>query len=782
MIVPSGAKGGFVPKNLPGNGSREEIMAEGIACYKTFIRGLLDITDNYDDETIIKPTDVYCFDGDDPYLVVAADKGTATFSDIANEIASSYGFWLDDAFASGGSMGYDHKKMGITAKGAWESVKRHFRELDKDIQTSDFTVVGVGDMAGDVFGNGMLLSEHIQLVGAFNHMHIFIDPTPNASKSFKERQRLFDLPRSSWTDFNEKLISKGGGIFSRVAKSIHLTPEIKKVFDLTQDTIEPNDLIRAMLKAQVDLFWSGGIGTFVKATAESDDDAGDRTNDQIRINADELRCKVVGEGGNLGFTQLARIDYAMQNGLIYTDFIDNSAGVDCSDNEVNIKILLNAVVANGDMTEKQRNELLSGMTEEVGEMVLNDNYQQTQAISLTSFQAVRNVALHGRYITYLVHSGKLDRDLEYIPDEKSLMERKLNGQGLFRPGIAVLLCYSKIIINEQILDSSVPEDPYLASILVDSFPKPLRKKYAYAMAEHKLRREIIATKLSNIIVNEMGFTFVYRLHDETGAPTSAIVRAYVIARTIFNLPKRWQEIQQLDNCISSKMQMEMMMQYVRLLRRSTRWFLRSNRMNLDIATTVKLYGPGIELLKNVIPDILSESQKEHSALTIKDLEDNNVPTALAQEIALARSYFFALDIIESADELDKSIDEVAKVYFGLGEFLDLNWLRTKIIIHPTENNWEALSREALRDDIDWQQRQLTAGIIDTQSEKESLNITLITWASNYQELIERWRYILADLRSSTVLNYTMFFVAIRELLDLTQTTMQQSQQTKAKKK
>lgn len=774
VIVPSGAKGGFVPKNLPINGSREEILAEGIACYKLFIRGLLDITDNYNDEEIIKPKDVYCFDGDDPYLVVAADKGTATFSDIANEIASSYGFWLDDAFASGGSMGYDHKKMGITAKGAWESVKRHFRELDCDIQTTDFTVVGIGDMGGDVFGNGMLLSEHIQLVGAFNHLHIFIDPTPDSASTFKERARLFNLPRSSWEDFNKKLISKGGGIFSRTAKSIELTPEIKKVFDLEQDKIEPNDLIRAMLTAQVDLLWSGGIGTFVKARAESDNDAGDRTNDQIRINADQLRCQVVGEGGNLGFTQLARIDYAMQGGLIYTDFIDNSAGVDCSDNEVNIKILLNSVVANGDMTEKQRNELLSGMTKEVEAIVLNDNYQQTQALSLTSFQALRNVELHGRYISYLEHSGKLDRDLEFIPDEKSLMERKLNGQGLLRPGIAVLLCYSKIIINDQILESDVPEDPYLASILVDSFPKPLREKYAYAMADHKLRREIIATKLSNIIVNEMGFTFVYRLHDETGAPTSAIVRAYMIARTIFELPKRWQEIQAMDNLISAEMQMEMMMQYVRLLRRSTRWFLRSNRLNLDIASTVKLYGPGIKKLKEVIPNILSKSQKKDSKKIIKDLMDKKVPVELANEIALSTSCFSALDIIESANEFGTTIDSVSEVYFMLGEYLDLNWLRHKIIIHPTENHWESLSREALRDDIDWQQRQLTSAIICRKVEAETLDKTVSLWSNQYVDLIERWRYILADLRASTALNYTMFFVAIRELLDLTQTTMQQS--------
>jgi glutamate dehydrogenase len=775
VIVPSGAKGGFVPKNLPENGSREDIMAEGINCYKSFIKGLLDVTDNYQGEAIIKPKDVYCYDGDDPYLVVAADKGTATFSDIANDIATKYQFWLGDAFASGGSMGYDHKKMGITARGAWESVKRHFRELGRNIQESPFTVVGVGDMAGDVFGNGMLLSECIQLVGAFNHLHIFIDPEPDPAKTYLERKRLFELPRSTWKDFDAQLISKGGGIFDRSAKSITLTPEIKKVFDLEVDQIEPNDLIRAMLKSKVDLLWSGGIGTFVKAEKETHNEVGDRTNDGIRVNAHELNCKVVGEGGNLGLTQLARIDFAMHDGYIFTDFIDNSAGVDCSDNEVNIKILLNGIVNNGDMTEKQRNQLLESMTNEVSELVLNDNYQQTQAISLAAAQALRNVELHGRYIDYLERTGKLDRNLEFIPDAKTLMERKLVGQGLLRPGLAVLLCYSKILINEQILSSEVPEDPSLASILIDAFPKPLRQQYAYAMSEHKLRREIIATKLSNIIVNEMGFTFVYRLQDETGAPTSAIVRAYMIARTIFCLPERWKEIQGLDNQVSTTVQAEMMMQYIRLLRRSTRWFLRSNRMRLDIASTIDLYGPGVQRLREALPNIISKKQMRQSEGVINELFEKGVPSRLGEELALCRAYFSALDIIEAAHDLSCPIEDVAEVYFSIGEFLDLNWIRTQVIIHPTENHWEALSREALRDDIDWQQRQLAAGILRMKGEHlDSLADTIKCWSVKYEELIERWKYILADLRSSNALNYTMFFVAIRELLDLTQTTMQQS--------
>ncbi len=772
VIVPSGAKGGFVPKNLPVDGSREDIMAEGIACYKRFISGLLDITDNYKGTDIVKPERVYCYDDDDPYLVVAADKGTATFSDIANEISEEYGFWLGDAFASGGSTGYDHKKMGITAKGAWESVKRLFREQGTNIQTTDFTCVGIGDMAGDVFGNGMLLSEHICLVAAFNHMHIFIDPNPNSKESFKERQRLFNLPRSSWRDYDEKLISKGGGIFDRNAKSIQLTPEIKKRFNLKQNKIEPNDLIKELLSSEVDLLWSGGIGTFVRSSQETDIEVGDRTNDFIRVEATKLKAKVVGEGGNLGFTQLARIEYAMNGGMIYTDFIDNSAGVDCSDNEVNIKILLNTACANGDLTEKQRNQLLSDMTDEVAELVLSDNYQQTQAISLAARQALRNVELHGRYIDYLETSGNLDRELEFIPDEKALLERKLSGKGLLRPGIAVLLCYSKILINEQIIESDVPEDEYLSKILTEAFPKPLQKKFADLMESHKLRREIIATKLSNIIVNEMGFTFIYRLQDETGAPTSAIVRAYLIAREVFSLPRLWREIQKLDNKISSEVQTDMMMQFIRLLRRTTRWFLRSKRKRLNITESVKQYGPGVKKLAATLPKVLYGTELEKYERGIKNLTDVGVPTALAKDMALSRSFFSALDIIDAGTELKQPIDKVAELYFGVGEFLDLNWIRSQIIMHPTDNHWEALSREALRDDLDWQQRHLATGILRRYGELKSLKDHLNDWASRYPELIERWQYTQADLKASKVLNYTMYFVAIRELLDLTQTTVQ----------
>lgn len=772
VIVPSGAKGGFVPKHLPVNGTREEILAEGISCYQLFIRGLLDITDNYKDGLLVKPDNMIFYDEDDPYLVVAADKGTATFSDIANSISLEYGFWLGDAFASGGSVGYDHKKMGITAKGAWESVKRHFYELDFDIQNNDFTVVGIGDMAGDVFGNGMLLSRHIKLIGAFNHLHIFIDPNPDAEESFKERERLFNLPRSNWSDYDKKLISKGGGVFNRNAKSIPVSSEMQKAFDIKQTVIEPNELIKAILKANVDLLWSGGIGTYVKASTESNLSVGDRTNDVTRINAKQLRCKVVGEGGNLGLTQLARVEYTLQGGMVYTDFIDNSGGVNCSDKEVNIKILLNTIVTAGDLTPKQRNELLGEMTEEVAKLVLRDNFLQTRAISLSASQPIRSLELQSRYINELERTGKLDRGLEFLPDDKALMERKLMGQGLGRPSIAVLMCYSKTLLKEQILASDVPEEQYLNQILINSFPKPLQDRFSKQMQDHPLRREIIATRLSNIINNEMGFTYVYRLQDETGAPVSAIVRAYMITRSVLNLESIWKQIEELGTQISAQRQIDMMMLYVRLSRRVTRWFLRSQRRNLDISQTAKLYSEGVTELKKSMPDVFGPHYRSHYDEHYQELINEGIPANLAHELTVTRGLFAATDIIEIAQERNLKIAAVAEVYFGIGAYLDLGWIRSEIIVHPTENHWESLSREALRDDLDWQQRQLTSGILAYNGSEKTLEERLESWGRMHHALVERWQFILADLKSSSVLTYTMFFVAIRELLDLTQTTLQ----------
>lgn len=772
VIVPSGAKGGFVPKRHQPNASREEIMAEGIACYQLFIRGLLDITDNYKDGGIVKPAEVVFYDEDDPYLVVAADKGTATFSDIANAISLEYGFWLGDAFASGGSIGYDHKKMGITAKGAWESVKRHFYEMDVDIQNNDFTVVGIGDMAGDVFGNGMLLSRHIKLLAAFNHLHIFIDPSPDSAKSFEERERLFHLPRSNWSDYDKKLISKGGGVFNRSAKSISVSKEMQQIFGIKASEIEPNELIKTILKAQVDLLWSAGIGTYIKASSESNASVGDRTNDATRVNAKQLKCRVIGEGGNLGMTQLARVEYSLNGGMVYTDFIDNSAGVNCSDKEVNIKILLNSIVAQGDLTVKQRNELLAEMTDEVSNLVLRDNFLQTRAISLTASQALRSLELQGRYINELERTGKLDRALEFLPDDKTLQDRKLMGQGLGRPGIAVLMCYSKTLLKEQILASDVPEESYMNQLLISSFPKPLQVRFSKQMQDHPLRREIIATKLSNIIINEMGFSYVYRLQDETGAPVSAIVRAYMITRTVLDLEAIWKQIEAMGSALTSQQQIDMMLLYVRLSRRVTRWFLRSRRRTLDISQAVQLYSQGVIDLKNAMPAVFGPHHAQrYNELYQQRLEEGASP-GLAHELTVTRGLFAATDIIEIAHKMEMAVADVAKIYFGIGEYLDLAWIRTQVIIHPTENNWESLSREALRDDLDWQQRQLTVGFIGYQGENKDLKARLESWGETQSILIDRWRFILNDLKASSALNYTMFFVAIRELLDLTQTTLQ----------
>lgn len=775
IIVPSGAKGGFVVKQPLVTASREELQAQGIDCYKTFIRGLLDITDNYLNQEITKPQRVVCYDEDDPYLVVAADKGTATFSDIANQISLEYEFWLGDAFASGGSMGYDHKKMGITARGAWESVKQHCYALGIG-EDEDITVVGIGDMSGDVFGNGMLLSKHIKLVAAFNHMHIFIDPNPDPLKSYKERERLFHLPRSMWSDYDKKLISKGGGVFNRSAKSISVSPEMKKLLNIKSTHIEPNELVKAILKAKVDLLWSAGIGTFIKSEAESSLEVGDRGNDAIRINGNQLRCRMVGEGGNLGFTQLARVEYALNSGRIYTDFIDNSAGVSCSDKEVNIKILLNMVVRQGDLTFKQRNTLLTEMTDDIAKIVLRENYLQTKAIDLIENQATRSMDLQSRYINELVKVGILDRELEFLPSEKELMERKLADKGLTSPEIAILLGYSKIHLKEEILKSEVPEDPALKQVLIEALPVQLKDKFAEQLQQHPLKREIIATRLSNLIVNEMGFTFIYRLQDETGAPVSAVVRAYAITRHLFDMDQIWGQIESLGNKITAKQQNELMRIYVRLLRRVSRWFLRSHRTGLDITQTIARYKAGVMELKKALPKMYGREDLAKYEESYNLYLKMGSTKFLAHELAISPGLFNAMDIIEIADEQKIKTNKAAEFYFGIGELLDLVWIRNQIIIFPTENHWEALSREALRDELDWQQRQLTACILCFDHKNSDFYDCYNNWKEKHLALIERWKHVVANLKATGTLNTTAFFVAIRELLDLTQTTIQEVKQ------
>lgn len=765
VIVPNGAKGGFVVKHSFGpNAPREDIMAEGIACYRQFIRGLLDITDNYVDGGVKKPADVICYDADDPYLVVAADKGTATFSDIANEISLEYQFWLGDAFASGGSQGYDHKKIGITARGAWESVQRHFYQIGIDINTTDFTVVGIGDMAGDVFGNGMLLSEHIKLIAAFNHMHIFIDPKPDAAKSFEERQRLFVLPRSTWADYDATLISQGGGVFNRSAKSIKVSPEMKALFGLKQAEIEPNELLKSILKSKVDLLWSGGIGTFVKSRTEVNADVGDRSNDLIRINGKQVRARCVVEGGNLGFTQLARVEYALNGGLIYTDFIDNSAGVSCSDKEVNIKILLNTVINEKQLTQEQRNSLLSEMTDEVAQLVLRENYYQTRSINLSVSQGLRAYELNMRYINELHRSGKLDRHLEFLPDDKQLAERKSQGKGLTSPEAAVLMCYSKILLKEAILASDIPEEPYLVQCLIRAFPKPLQQKYSHAMNVHPLKREIIATGVSNLIINEMGFGFVYRLQNETAALIPHIVRAYIIARDIIDLDTVWKEVEALDTQIKAEEQIKLITVYVRLLRRIARWFLKTKRNHLDIEKSVMQYRPQVQALRQTLPGCLGEEYKIRYQKNYEAFLKLKIPEDLAIELTRTRGLFMAMEIVEIAQEMNVTIAQAAEAFYGIGEYLDLGWLREQIIIHPTENHWESLSREALRDDFDMHQRNVTLSIFKHKPKEIDFATYLQVWIARNQLQLDRWTEMMNALKTMEKLTFTMFFVAVREFM------------------
>ncbi|HSF93606.1 MAG TPA: NAD-glutamate dehydrogenase, partial [Thermohalobaculum sp.] len=592
VIVPVGSKGGFLPKTLPAGGTRDEVQAEAIRCYKTFLNGLLDITDNLDGTTVVPPASVIRRDGDDPYLVVAADKGTATFSDIANGVAADYGFWLGDAFASGGSQGYDHKGMGITAKGGWEAVKRHFRELGHDTQTQPFTVIGCGDMSGDVFGNGMLLSDQIKLVAAFDHRDIFIDPDPNPAKSFAERKRMFALPRSSWQDYDKKLISKGGGVFPRSLKSIPLSPEMQAVSGLKADRATPFELIHALLKAPTDLMWFGGIGTYIKASTESHADAGDRANDAIRVDAPQLRARVVGEGANLGVTQRARVELSARGVKINTDAVDNSAGVDCSDHEVNIKIALGAVVGAGDMTEKQRNTLLAKMTDEVGELVLKTNYNQTLAISLVEARAPGLAEEHARFMRALEGQGLLDRAVELLPPDDEIAERRQAGRGLTRPEISVLVAYAKITLFSELVRSTVPDDPFMERFLTGYMPGPIREKYQGVLKTHRLRREIIATVIANAMVNEAGPSLYNRLCEETGASPADTVRAFIIAREIYGLPAIGAAINALDNKVAAATQTEMHLALSDMIAAQSLRLLQGGN-GRDIGEAVAFYGPGI---------------------------------------------------------------------------------------------------------------------------------------------------------------------------------------------
>jgi glutamate dehydrogenase len=770
VIVPVGSKGGFVLKRAPAATDREAFMKEGVACYKDYLRGLLDITDNLVGGKVVPPPQVRRQDPDDPYLVVAADKGTATFSDYANAMSAEYGFWLGDAFASGGSAGYDHKGMGITARGAWESVKRHFREAGHNTQATDFTCVGVGDMSGDVFGNGMLLSKHIRLVAAFDHRHVFIDPTPDSASSWAERKRLFDLPRSSWADYNTMLISQGGGVWPRSAKAVPVSPEARRALGIEarseSESLPPNELINAILKAPVDLLYNGGIGTYVKAATESHAQVGDRANDLIRVNGAELRCKVVAEGGNLGLTQLGRIEYALKGGKVYTDAIDNSAGVDTSDHEVNIKILLGLVIADGELTEKQRNTLLAQMTDQVAALVLRDNYFQTQSLSIAGRVSPSLLDAQHRFIQFLEKAGRLDRAIEFLPTDETIAERRAGKLGLTAPERAVLLAYSKMWLSDAVLDSSLPEDEWIATALGRYFPQALREAYAGVMPRHPLRREIIATHVVNSMVNRVGSTFVHRLMETTGAHAPDIVRAYLLQREIFGYVPLWQSIEALDNKVPDQIQSEMLIEAGRLTVRATSWFLRSRRLAEPMGGTIERFQPGVEALHAELHRLLDAAGRSQLDIHAVRWTQAGVPREIAVRVAAFDTLFAALDIVEVAEATKRPVPTVAGVYFELSAKLGFAWLRDRIGQIPGDSHWQALAKSSMRDDLAGLARTLAANVLSAGADGEGPGALVARWEGASRDAMERAARLLGELRAAPAPDLAMLSVGLRELRNL----------------
>jgi glutamate dehydrogenase len=770
LIVPVGSKGGFVVKRAPKNPSREAQLREGIDCYRMFLRGLLDLTDNYLGGTVQVPEQVVRYDEDDPYLVVAADKGTASFSDIANEVGAEYGFWLGDAFASGGRHGYDHKAMGITARGTWESVKRHFRTLGRDIQAEPFTVVGVGDMSGDVFGNGMLCSEHTRLLGAFNHLHIFLDPNPDPAASYAERRRLFELPRASWSDYDPQLISPGGGVFSRAAKVVALSAEVRSALGIKDERLTPAELIREMLRAPVDLLYNGGIGTYVKAREETHAAAGDKANDPVRVDGADLRCRVVEEGGNLGFTQRGRIEFALhggaegEGGRINSDAIDNVAGVNCSDHEVNIKILLGDLLGAGELDMTARNALLAEMTDAVAEEVLYASYTQTQALSVAERQARSMAGVHARLTRQLEQAGRLRREREYLPGEKAIAARRPERRGLVAPELAILMAHVKIALFESLLASDVPEDPYLRHDLERYFPAPLPDRYAEQMAGHRLRREIIATVIANQLVDRGGTTFVFRLGEETGAAPPQLARSFAVAREVFDMRSFWGAVEALDNQVSAGVQLEMLIAGRRLVERATRWLVRAHAEAIDIDVTVRRYAPGAEQLAQALPDVLLGLDREAFDGRRRELDDAGVPARLARRVASMQSLLSVFDIVDEEAATGQLQPVVAATYFGLGTALGLDWIRDRILDLPRADRWQALARAALRDDLYRLHRALTREALRRPAPSGEMAVQ--RWQDENQAGVERALSVLADVRTSGAFDTTTLPVVLREMAGL----------------
>ncbi|GAB3495742.1 NAD-glutamate dehydrogenase [Flexivirga lutea] len=765
VIVPTGSKGGFVAKRLPDPSDREAWLAEGIASYKLFISGLLDVTDNLVSGEVVPPKDVVRHDGDDTYLVVAADKGTASFSDIANGVAQSYGFWLDDAFASGGSAGYDHKAMGITARGAWESVKRHFREMGTDTQTQEFTVVGVGDMSGDVFGNGMLLSEHIRLVAAFDHRHIFLDPDPVAATSYAERRRLFELPRSSWADYDTSLISEGGGVYLRTAKSVPITPQVRTALGLGDDVtkLTPNELMRAVLLAPVDLFWNGGIGTYIKASGETAADIGDRANDQIRVNGDQLRVKVVGEGGNLGASQLGRIEAAQHGVRINTDAIDNSAGVDTSDHEVNIKILVTDLMRKGRFDLEQRNTLLHSMTDEIAVQVLRDNYEQNVLLGNARAQTHAMLPVHQRLIHWLEQRGELDRGLEFLPGDGEIGQRASTGDGLTSPEFSVLVAYSKLALKTDLSKSELTDDPWFEERLAGYFPEPIREHYAAELADHPLRREIVINQVVNSMINRGGITFAFRVAEETGAGPEQIARAFVIAREVFGLTEFVTQVEALDNKVPTEAQTTLYLEFRRLLDRATRWLVHSRPARLDIASEIERFAPVVRELTPKLPELLQGSEHERWRSRQQEMSEGGAPDSLTGWAAALLDSYSLLDITEQSISTDTPVADVAAVYFMLSERLGIDRILQAVSRLPRDDRWDALARGAVRDDLYAVLDSFTAAVIADTPASESAEQRLDRWATENAESINRAQQALVGVAELDEAGLAPLSVALRTL-------------------
>ncbi|HET6731307.1 NAD-glutamate dehydrogenase [Mycobacterium sp.] len=777
VIVPVGAKGGFVVKHPPlatGNAAadRDSTRSEGVACYKLFIAGLLDVTDNVDMSTgdVITPPDVVRRDGDDAYLVVAADKGTATFSDIANEVAKSYGFWLGDAFASGGSVGYDHKAMGITAKGAWEAVKRHFREMGVDTQTEDFTVVGIGDMSGDVFGNGMLLSKHIRLIAAFDHRNIFIDPDPDAASSWDERKRLFDLPRSSWEDYDRSLISEGGGVYGREQKSIPISPQARAALGI-DDSVEemtPPSLIKAILKARADLLFNGGIGTYVKAETESDSDVGDRANDPIRVNGNQVRAKVIGEGGNLGVTPLGRIEFDLAGGRINTDALDNSAGVDCSDHEVNIKILIDSLVTAGKVSPDDRTELLLSMTDEVGRLVLRDNEDQNDLMGTSRANAASLLSVHARMIKDFVKEHGLNRELEALPSEKEIRRRTEAGLGLTSPELATLMAHVKLALKDQLLGSELPDQEAFAARLPSYFPVKLRDQFNSDIRSHQLRREIVTTMLVNDLVDTSGITYAYRISEDVGVGPVDAVRSFVATDAIFRVGEVWRQIRETDLpvAVSDRMTLDLR----RLIDRAGRWLLNYRPQPLAVGAEINRFAAKVEALTPRMSEWLRGDDAAIVAKEAGELSAQGVPDDLAYMIATGLYQYSLLDVIDIADIKDRDPAEVADAYFALMDHLGTDSLLTAVSRLARDDRWHSLARLAIRDDIYGSLRALCFDVLAVGEPDESGEEKIAEWETTNSSRVSRARRTLTEIYESQEHDLATLSVAARQIRSMTRTS------------